>query len=213
MDSRKIIRIHPIPEHFAVTWMLGALCNYDCMYCDNEWHDTTSRPHDLPTMQQAWRNIYEQGRTRGLPFKISFTGGEPTANKNLLPMIQWLRQNYSDIEWIGVTTNGSASLNYYKKLTKVVESITFSTHSEFMHESKFFEKVLTIDRMLVRPRKSLHVSIMNEFWNQERIKMYVEWLTENNISHSVDEINYSHRIREVPVNKGILDFEQIRKSS
>jgi MoaA/NifB/PqqE/SkfB family radical SAM enzyme len=213
MTQNKIIRIDPVPEHFAVTWMLGSLCNYDCMYCAPEWHDTTSRPHDLETMKQAWRNIHEKSQVRGLPFKISITGGEPTANKNFLPLIQWLRENYADIGWIGVTTNGSASLRYYKNLTEFVEAITFSTHSEFIHESEFFKKVLVLDRMMVRPVKSFHVSIMNEFWNQDRIKMYDQWLTEHDISHTIDEIDYSQRIREDFVTKGTLDFERIQKSS
>jgi hypothetical protein len=61
--------------------------------------------------------------------------------------------------------------------------------------------------------KFLHVAIMNEFWNQDRIKMYDQWLTEHDISHTIDEIDYSQRIREDFVTKGTLDFERIQKSS
>jgi MoaA/NifB/PqqE/SkfB family radical SAM enzyme len=130
----KIIKIEPIPKYYSITWMLGAFCNYDCMYCPRELHDATSRPHDLDTMQTVWRNIYEKTKHLGLKYKVSFTGGEVTANKNFLSLVEWLRNTYDDIAMIVITTNGSASANYYSNLAKVVESISFSTHSEFMNE-------------------------------------------------------------------------------
>ena len=97
----------------------------------------------------TWRNIYEQASTRGLEFKLSFTGGEVTANKNFLPLIQWMRENYNDIKHIAVTTNGSASERYYLRLADKVESISFSTHSEHMDEQEFFNKSLTLHRTMI----------------------------------------------------------------
>ena len=200
--SEKIISIQPVPEYFSITWMLGSRCNYDCMYCPTELHDNTSTPHDLETMQTTWRNIYEQAHTRQLGFKISFTGGEVTANKNFLSLIQWMRENYNDIKHIAVTTNGSASENYYLRLADKVESISFSTHSEYMDEQEFFNKSLTLHRTMIRPQKSFHVNIMDEFWNQDRIVMYKKWLSEHDISHSINSINLTNKIREYPILKG-----------
>ena len=60
-----------------------------------------------------------------------------------------------------------------------------------------------------RPVKSLHVNIMNEFWNKERIKLYEEFLKENNISYSINKIDYSFKIRDFTLNKGIINIEQI----
>ena len=200
--SGKIISIQPVPEYFSITWMLGSRCNYDCMYCPTELHDNTSTPHDLETMQTTWRNIYEQASTRGLEFKLSFTGGEVTANKNFLPLIQWMRENYNDIKHIAVTTNGSASENYYLRLADKVESISFSTHSEHMDEQEFFNKSLTLHRIMTRPQKSFHVNIMDEFWNQDRILMYKKWLSDHDISYSMNSINLTNKIREYPILKG-----------
>ena len=47
---------------------------------------------------------------------------------------------------------------------------------------------------------------MNEFWNQDRIKMYCAWLTERNISHSVNELNYSKQTRTIPLLQGTYDL-------
>jgi molybdenum cofactor biosynthesis enzyme MoaA len=200
--SGKIISIQPVPEYFSITWMLGSRCNYDCMYCPTELHDNTSTPHDLETMQETWRNIYEQASTRGLGFKLSFTGGEVTANKNFLPLIQWMREDYKDIKHIAVTTNGSASENYYLRLADKVESISFSTHSEHMDEQEFFNKSLAVNQVMIRPQKSFHVNIMDEHWNQNRISMYKKWLNDHDISHSVNAIDLTNKIRDYPILKG-----------
>lgn len=198
----KIIQVDPIPEHFSITWMLGSRCNYDCMYCPTELHDASSRPHDLETMQQVWQNIYKQSCDKNLPYKISFTGGEVTANKNFLPLVQWLRNSFSTIEMLLLTTNGSASKNYYLKLAEYVESISFSTHSEFMDEQEFFDKVMAVNQAMIRPKKSIHVNIMNEYWNQDRIPLYQQWLEQQGISYSINTIDYKFQTRNMFLNKG-----------
>lgn len=197
----KIIKIEPIQSYFSITWMLGAFCNYDCMYCPAELHDTTSRPHDLDTMKKVWQNIYEKTKNQSLPYKISFTGGEPTANKNFLSLVEWLRSEYPEIAMILITTNGSASTQYYLKLSQVVEAISFSTHSEFMDEDKFFESAKKINEVMIRPKKSFHVNIMDEFWNTKRIELYKQILDDNSISYSVNEIDYSKQIRTYPIER------------
>jgi len=205
--NNRIIKIEPIQKYFSIQWMLGAFCNYDCMYCPTEFHDITSKPHDLETMQTAWTNIHNKTKHLNLPYKISFTGGEVTANKKFLPLVNWLRETYTDIEVIIITTNGSASTNYYSKLSQVVEAISFSTHSEFMDEQEFFDKALAINQLLIRPKKSFHVNIMNEYWNQNRIKIYQQWLEKNQISYSINEIDYSIKIRETILQKGKQNLE------
>ena len=145
----KIIKIEPVPKYYSITWMLGAFCNYNCSYCPDELHDTTSRPHDLDTMKTAWKNIHTKTNHLKLKYKICFTGGEVTANKNFLPFIKWLRSEYSDVSMILITTNGSASLNYYQRLTNYVEAISFSTHSEHMNEQEFFHKVEKINDIIL----------------------------------------------------------------
>jgi len=201
-----IVRVTPVPEYFSLTWMLGSRCNYDCMYCPTELHDSTSRPHDLETMQQVWRNIHLKTHHKNLPYKISFTGGEVTSNKNFLPLVKWLKDNYADVAMILLTTNGSASQRYYEKLAGVVDSISFSTHSEHMEEQRFFDTVLAVDRLMIRPAKSVHVNIMDEHWNQDRIKLYQQWLTKHNISHSVNQIDYTKATRTYVLNQGVKNL-------
>jgi organic radical activating enzyme len=172
------------------------------MYCPAELHDTTSIPHNLETMKQVWQNIYNKSKDKNLPYKISFTGGEVTANKNFLPLVQWIRETFDEVKMILFTTNGSASKNHYLKLAKYVESISFSTHSEFMNEEEFFIKVEAVDKIMLRPDKSVHVNIMDEYWNQDRILLYQQWLTDRNISYSINSIDYESKTRNFIFTKG-----------
>lgn len=196
-----IISIQPTEKVFSITWMLGRRCNYDCMYCPPELHDNFSKHHDLLKLKEAWQNIYNQTAKKKLSYKISFTGGEVTANKNFLPFVSWLKENYN-IHSILITTNGSAGLKYYEKLINYVDAISFSTHTEFMNEKVFFEKVKVLNRLMIRPKKSFHVNIMDEYWAKERIKLYEKFCIKNEISFSINEINYNKKNREEVLNNG-----------
>ena len=191
----KIIRVEPVEKSISLTWMIGAQCNYDCMYCPSWFHNNDRPHHTLEDLKTTWLNFYSATCDKNLPYKISFTGGEVTANKHFLPLVAWLRSNYSCIAMIMLTTNGSASESYYKKLCEHVESISFSTHSEFMDERKFFNTVISTNKIMIRPQKSVHVNIMDEYWNQPRIALYKKLLTSHNISHTVNAVDYDKSTR------------------
>lgn len=181
--------------------MLGRRCNYDCMYCPATLHDNFSPHHKLEKLKNAWKSIHANAKKSKLPYKICFTGGEVTANKNFLPFIKWLNQKYN-IHSIVMTTNGSAGIKYYEKLCKELTSISFSTHSEFMNEAIFFEKAKILNRLMLRPKKSFHINIMNEYWNADRIELYKKFCDYHKISYSVNTIDYSQKTRNEYKNEG-----------
>lgn len=201
-----IIAIKPTENVFSISWMLGRRCNYDCMYCPAELHDKTSKHHALDKLKEAWKNICKQTEIKQLAYKIAFTGGEVTANKNFLPFVSWLKENYN-ISSILITTNGSAGLEYYKKLTNYVDAISFSTHTEFMDEKVFFQKAKIINNLMIRPKKSFHVNIMDEYWAKDRIKLYEKFCTYNKISFSINEIDYQKKTREEILKNGKSNIE------
>lgn len=179
------------------------------MYCPADVHDMTSSHADLDKLKTAWNNLYSKTHMSGLPYKISFTGGEVTANKSFLPLIEYLKCGEFPIGQLVVTTNGSASVNYYRRLGQLVDSISFSTHSEFFDESEFFDKVHQINQIMPRPQKSVHVNIMDEWWNRHRIDLYKSWMDQHNITYSVNVIDYSQQIRQHPISQGRQNLEPI----
>ena len=193
----------------SLTWMIGARCNYDCMYCPTQLHDATSAHPDLKKLKLAWNNLHSQTKHLNQPYKISFTGGEVTANKSFLPLIEYIKNGEFDIGQLVVTTNGSASLNYYQRLCNLIDCMSFSTHSEFFNEAEFFNKVYQLDQIMIRPEKSLHVNIMDEYWNQGRIEFYKTWLSDRNISYSVNAINYDRQTRTQVLDQGKQNLETI----
>ena len=105
---------------------------------------------------------YDKTKHLELPYKISFTGGEVTANRNFLPLVQFIREHYT-IQQIVVTTNGSASTNYYLRLAELVEAISFSTHSEFWDEDKFFKNGFDYWKNLMDNIIDLYKSVISLF--------------------------------------------------
>lgn len=204
-----IVRINPTESMVSLTWMLGARCNYDCMYCAPEHHNTTSPHPKIEKLLTAWKSFYSRVAPLGLPVKLAFTGGEVTANRSFLPLVEHIRNGNYNIGQIVVTTNGSASLNYYKRLAALVDAITFSTHSEFFNEAVFFDKILKINKLMIRPKKSVHVNVMDEPWNTDRTVLYQELLIKNNISHSINKINFSRQIRTYHLQKGVKNLDSI----
>ena len=142
-----------------------------------------------------------------MPYKIAFTGGELTTNKNFLPFVNWLRTNYNkDIFKLLLTTNGSATYKYYSKLFEVLDNISFSIHSEFFDEKKFFDLVVKLKKAISND-KFIRVEIMNEYWNQERIPKYIELLNANEISYSLNKITYKYQTRTYPIMQGKLNLD------
>jgi MoaA/NifB/PqqE/SkfB family radical SAM enzyme len=177
------------------------------MYCPAELHDSTSSYNNLDTLMQIWNNFYSQTKHHKKSYTISFTGGEVTANKHFLVLCSYIKETSEFPVKILFSTNGSAGEEYYRRASELVDSITFSIHSEFIDEQKFFAKAKLINNLLLRPKKSFHVSIMNEWWNQDRIKLYIDFLTAHNISYSLNEIDYSFKTRDKPIMQGVLNLE------
>lgn len=170
--------------------MIGSRCNYACSYCPNELHDDYSPHPDLKKLKQTWNTFYQKTQHLRLPYKISFTGGEITANKSFLPLIKYIRNGNFNIGQLLVTTNGSASKSYYLQLADLVDSITFSTHVEFWNEHKFFDTVIAINQVMIRPDKSVHVNIMDEPQARSKFNEFEKILNQNHVSYSINIINY-----------------------
>jgi MoaA/NifB/PqqE/SkfB family radical SAM enzyme len=201
LTDKKIIRVEPTNPAFAVNWNIGLRCNFDCMYCPDMYHNLVDPHLTLKEMQNRWIEIVNKTKHIQLKYKLIFTGGEVTINKDFIRFLDWLNENYKDqISECGFTSNGSANKKYYLETIElpIITFISLSTHSEFFNENKFFNLVVELNKKAKKLNKSIHVNVMEEFWHQERIKTYCDFLISNNINHSVNKIFYEHKIREEP---------------
>jgi organic radical activating enzyme len=140
---------------FNVSWILGRFCNYNCSYC---WPYARSDKLDylpLEVYKNAVDEIKRQARVNGFnEFHWSFSGGEPTAYKQLPDLVKHLDEQESTYQSIHMTTNlspGSKWWNIWCKNTELLQrrSITASFHDEFAKEQEFGDKCLQLMYELV----------------------------------------------------------------
>lgn len=133
---------------FNVSWILGRFCNYKCSYCWPYANSQTPDYQDLQVYQRAVDSIKHQARENGFnKFHWSFSGGEPTAYKNLFLLLKHLEDGITEYQSIHMTTNLSPSKRWWLNWSMSTEliqrkSLTASFHSEFADENEFAEKCL-----------------------------------------------------------------------
>jgi pyruvate-formate lyase-activating enzyme len=140
---------------FSTSWILGRFCNYNCSYC---WPYARSDKLDhqpLEVYKSTVDEIKRQARANGFnQFHWSFSGGEPTAYKQLLDLVKHLDEKESTYQSIHMTTNlspGSKWWNTWCQNTSLLQrrSITASFHDEFAKEQEFGDKCLQLQGELV----------------------------------------------------------------
>ena len=141
---------------FSTSWILGRFCNYKCSYC---WPYARSDQQDYQSFETYKRTVDEikrQARQNGFTdFHWSFSGGEPTAYKQLLDLVKHLDDGpQTPYQSIHMTTNlspGSKWWNTWCRNTEMLQrrSITASFHDEFAKEQEFGDKCLQLQYELV----------------------------------------------------------------
>jgi organic radical activating enzyme len=195
-DTNPIVQIHEYDLSITVNWFIGSRCNFDCSYCPDKWHDKTSSHWPIDKLQAAWKKILISNPKKDVKYHVFILGGEPTLNKDFLPFLKWLTSNFGHIlADVGVITNGTASLKYYEEMINYCTWVTFSTHSEFMNEKKFFNTVIKIDQLAKLKNCMINVNIMDEPWHRDRNKEYQTFLTQQGI------VSYIHPIYDYQENK------------
>jgi organic radical activating enzyme len=136
---------------FNVSWILGRFCNYKCSYC---WPYARSDKLDYQSFEvytNAVDEIKKQARQNGFTqFHWSFSGGEPTAYKQLLDLIKYLDDGIqTPYQSVHMTTNLSPGLKWWSTWARNTEllqrrSITASFHEEFAKENEFSDKCLQL---------------------------------------------------------------------
>jgi hypothetical protein len=136
---------------FSVSWILGRFCNYKCSYCWPYARSDKLDHADIDIYKNAVDQIKQQAKENGFNnFHWSFSGGEPTAYKQLPDLIRHLDDGVKT-PWqsIHMTTNLSPGAKWWKNwavLTANLQrrSITASYHAEFAKEKDFGDKCLQL---------------------------------------------------------------------
>lgn len=136
---------------FSVSWILGRFCNYKCSYCWPYARSDNIDFQDITVYKNVIDQIKTQARGNGFDqFHWSFSGGEPTAYKNLLELIAYLDDGpTTPYQSVHMTSNLSPGLKWWQSWCKATEmlqrrSITASYHDEFAKENHFGDKCVQL---------------------------------------------------------------------
>lgn len=119
---------------FMVTWDILRRCNLDCSYCESSRHNNYSPYPDLHDLKstfdfiEKYSSLYNSKRKYNDMTGIDFTGGEPTANPNFWPLLEYIHSkgNFK----LGLTTNGTWGPQFTQRVLDNFIHVTVSWHAE-----------------------------------------------------------------------------------
>ena len=126
---------------FAVVWDLGRRCTYSCSYCpphrNNKISPMATFDELCTTLEHVveYTELYDSFRKSPLRKKISFTGGEPTANPAFFDFLDHMRERYPKISR-SLTTNGWFGEDKLKQIKRSTNAGTISYHCEATKKQK-----------------------------------------------------------------------------
>jgi MoaA/NifB/PqqE/SkfB family radical SAM enzyme len=149
-------------------WIITSKCNFNCPYCNR-----------LQDKDLSFKKIEEYvSFLKDLQCKyVHLTGGEPTARKDLIDIVKLLKLNNIRV---GLSTNGSRNLEYYKQLFEAgVElfSISLDVHTKDLNKKfTMVENVFDIVVNNIRELSKLTYVGVDIVFNDDNIYSYKEIL-------------------------------------
>lgn len=141
MGTKRVVAIEAPDRYVAITWQVNNFCNYSCTYCNpGNYSGEYSNDGNLDIYLANLQEIVERYQSSGYEnFKFFFSGGEPTAWRNFIPICEWIRENLPDAT-IAVNTNLSRPLKWWEEHIHLFDDIVASFHVEHSNKQKYLEK-------------------------------------------------------------------------
>lgn len=136
--GKKLIAIEAPQPYLAVTWQVNNFCNYKCSYCNpGNWGGSHRNEENLDVYLKNLETIIHRYKSVGYKnFKFFFSGGEPTAWKNFIPICEWLREKLPNCT-LAVNTNLSRPLAWWQKNYNLFDDVVASFHIEFANKDRY----------------------------------------------------------------------------
>lgn len=117
-----------------VDWLLGNTCNYACSYCPDGLHDGSAPWHDLKVVDAFAERLATAASALNKRVHIQFTGGEVSVRPRFLEMLRSLRRFGFGL---GVISNGSRTLRWWREALPLLDAVTLTYHPEFANLDRF----------------------------------------------------------------------------
>jgi organic radical activating enzyme len=180
----KLISVVAKKPYLAVTWQVNNFCNFKCSYCnEGNWSGTCRNDDNLEKYIDNLKIIIDKYKSVGYEdFKFFFSGGEPTAWKNFIPICEWLRKELPSCT-LAVNTNLSRPLAWWQKHYQLFDDIVASFHVEFADKEKYLENTIFLcdkvnylsSKMLMHEERFWEVVEYGNRLKEELPNYFVEW--------------------------------------
>ena len=111
-----------------VFWNLTNTCNYNCDYCNPVYKNGSYKWIDNDYYYAFIDNLKKYFNSKTI--SIQFTGGEPTINKNFIPLLEYCNQKLPHA-YLETYTNGTKNLSWWKQAIKYFDAVHLSVHSQY----------------------------------------------------------------------------------
>jgi organic radical activating enzyme len=141
MGRKELIAVDAPYKYLSVTWQVNNFCNYSCSYCNpGNWMGDYRNEGELGVYLRNLDHIISKYADLGYKhYKFFFSGGEPTAWKHFIPIVEYLKDKLPNCT-IAVNTNLSRPLEWWKKHVHLFDDVVASFHVEFADKTQYEEK-------------------------------------------------------------------------
>ena len=138
--GKKLIAIEAPQPYLAITWQVNNYCNFKCSYCNpGNWGGTDINDGNLDLYINNLATMINKYKAAGYKnFKFFFSGGEPTAWKNFIPICEWIYKELPRAT-LAVNTNLSRPLAWWEKHYHLFDDVVASYHVEFSDKRRYEE--------------------------------------------------------------------------
>jgi organic radical activating enzyme len=182
--GRKLIAIEAPEPYLAVTWQVNNFCNFRCSYCNpGNWGGANPNNGNLDIYINNLKEIIDKYKSIGYKnFKFFFSGGEPTAWRNFIPICEFLH-DYVPRCTMAVNTNLSRPLAWWEKHHHLFDDLVASFHVEFSNKERYEENSIFLcdkvnylsTKMLLHDERFWEVVDFGNYLKTVMPNYFLEW--------------------------------------
>ena len=204
--GKQLIAIQAPEPYLAVTWQVNNYCNFKCSYCNpGNYSGANKNDDNLEGYINSLDTIIKKYKSEGYKhYKFFFSGGEPTAWRNFIPICEWLREQLPDCT-LAVNTNLSRPLAWWEKHYKLFDDVVASFHVEFADKKRYEENnIFLCDKVNYLATKMLLHE--DRFWEVVEFGEHLKTVMPNYF------LEWTPLFDEMSVNAGPWQYKDVAKA-
>lgn len=182
--GRELREVFAPEPYLAVTWQVNNFCNFRCSYCNpGNWGGENPNNGNLDIYLKNLSTIVSRYQKAGYKhFKFFFSGGEPTAWRNFIPICEYLHNELPNAT-LAVNTNLSRPLAWWEKHAYLFDDVVASFHVEYANKERYEENSIFLcenvnylsTKMLMHEERFWEVVEFAEHLKTVMPNYFIEW--------------------------------------